>query len=84
VSDYPLGICDGKTVDEFDFYECDVIRVRFIGGTVYVAHNEGQKWYYLSNQDPDEVLLLKMFDSQSDVVKGKGIDLYQLFLDDIW
>jgi hypothetical protein len=67
-------------VDKSDLYECDVIRVRFIGGTVYVAYNKGQKWYYLSNQDPDEVLLLKMFDSQSNVVQGKRTDTHQLFL----
>ncbi len=71
VVDYPLGICDGKTVKERDMYECDVVRVRFIGGTVYIAHDEEQKWHYLSNQDPSEVLLLKMFDSYDDVVKGK-------------
>jgi len=67
VSDYPLGVCEAKTVDDADLFDCDVIRVHFVGETIFVAHNEKQRWHYLSEQDPSEVMLLKICDSRSDV-----------------
>jgi hypothetical protein len=57
----------GKT----DLIECDHVRRKFKGANMYMHHGPGQKWYYLGNQQPDEFLLLKMFDSDS-TVEAKG------------
>jgi hypothetical protein len=33
----------------------------------YLAHwSEGQKWYFISEQDPEEVLVIGLFDSERD------------------
>lgn len=45
--------------------ECDHVRRRFKGANLYAHHNDGHRWMYLGNQQPDEVLLMKMFDSQA-------------------
>lgn len=34
---------------------------------MYPIYNENVKWYYLSDQKPDEVLLFKIFDSDENV-----------------
>ena len=34
---------------------------------MYLLHNDKQKWYYLSRQTPDDVLLIKIYDSSQDV-----------------
>lgn len=38
-----------------------------------VYHREGQKWYYLSNHNTDEVIIFKQMDSQEGSVPGKYI-----------
>jgi len=67
VQDYPLAVCDGSTICEDDLVECDQVRRKFFGATNYAHYNEEQKWYFLSNQQPDEAFLFKIFDSSSDV-----------------
>ena len=67
VEDYPLSFCDGSTMQAEDLMECDHIRRRFTGATLYGQYTPGQKWYYLSRQRPDEALIMKMFDSEEHV-----------------
>ncbi|KAK4443223.1 hypothetical protein QBC34DRAFT_337255 [Podospora aff. communis PSN243] len=70
VEDYPLAVCDGSTIAEDDLAATDNVRQNYQGESLQVHFNEGQNWYYLSEHRPDEVLLLKMFDS-SPTVRSK-------------
>ncbi|PVH88887.1 methyltransferase CmcJ [Cadophora sp. DSE1049] len=70
VEDFPLAVCDSRTMDLDDLVECDHIRKKFTGATLYIHFNPGQKWYYLSQQKPNEALMLKIFDSQEGI-EGK-------------
>jgi hypothetical protein len=45
----------------------DHVTRTYIGETVYPMHNEQARWYYLSTQKPNEVLLFKIFDSDESV-----------------
>jgi hypothetical protein len=65
VEDYPLAFCDANSVSDEDLVECDHVRRKFKGANFYAHFNPGHKWYYLGEQRPEEVLLLKMFDSDS-------------------
>ncbi|KAL2211720.1 methyltransferase CmcJ [Sarocladium strictum] len=67
VEDYPLAFCDPCSVPDRDLVECDHIRRKFKGATLYAHFNEAHRWNYLGNHSPDEVLLLKMFDSDASV-----------------
>jgi hypothetical protein len=67
VQDYPLAVCDPSSVPDDDLVECDHVRRKFKGATMYAYYNEAHKWYYLGQQRPDEILLLKIFDSDSNV-----------------
>ncbi|KAI5120123.1 hypothetical protein M0805_001891 [Coniferiporia weirii] len=64
VAHKPLAVADWRTLD----VEHDLIPVRFIypdrvGGTYSVKYNPKLQWHYLSDQRPDEVTLIKCFDS---------------------
>jgi len=54
-------------VQDKDLVECDHVRRKFKGANMYMHHSPGQKWYYFGQQQPEEVLLLKMFDSDPTV-----------------
>ncbi|KAH9841816.1 uncharacterized protein C8Q71DRAFT_738925 [Rhodofomes roseus] len=63
----PLAVSDWRYLDT----EHDLVSVRHIyphreGSTFGVKYNPGHKWYYLSNQTPDEVTLIKCYDSEVD------------------
>lgn len=64
VESWPLAVCDSRSVDEKDLVACDIIRRRYIGETYFGLQNEAQRWAYLSEQMPDEVCLLKIYDSE--------------------
>ncbi|KAF4912271.1 Aspirochlorine biosynthesis protein N [Colletotrichum fructicola] len=67
VQDFPLACCDSSSILDDDLIECDHVRRKFKGSNLYAHHREGHKWYYLGEQRPDEVLLIKMFDSDANV-----------------
>ncbi|KAH9985174.1 hypothetical protein F4779DRAFT_632510 [Xylariaceae sp. FL0662B] len=67
VREWPLALCDGRTVDDSDLVECDHIRRHYTGSTMYLLERPRHRWYYLSNQTPDEVIIFKNFDSSENV-----------------
>jgi hypothetical protein len=69
VEEWPLAFCDGKTVKRDDLVASDNIRSKYIGENLFARYSPDYKWHYLSDQAPDEVTLLKIFDSADGVVK---------------
>jgi hypothetical protein len=67
VAHNPLAVADYRFIDP----DRDLIATRHIyadreGATFSVNYNPGHRWYYLSDQTPDEVTLIKCFDSDLD------------------
>ncbi|KAI1097187.1 hypothetical protein F4804DRAFT_352110 [Jackrogersella minutella] len=54
VTDWPLAFCDGRTVSDSDLIESDHIRRHYVGSTMYLLDKPNHRWYYTSNQKPDE------------------------------
>ena len=64
--DWPLAICDAETVDfENDTMAGDVVDRDAVFENTQVHYNPQQKWYYLANQIPSELLIFKNADSES-------------------
>ena len=63
IKSWPLAICDSRTVRQSDLVPSDLVRRRFVGETFYAKSNPEHRWYYLSEQQPDEVTMLKIYDS---------------------
>jgi hypothetical protein len=65
VEDWPLALCDGATVDPSDLVEADHIRRHYMGSTLYLKRNASHRFYYMSKQSKDDVVIFKNFDSDS-------------------
>jgi hypothetical protein len=72
--DNPLAVCEAGSVAPEDlvdtdiqhFGEEDLTTPRHIGQIYSVRYNPAHRWYYLSQMQPDELLLLKCYDSHAD------------------
>jgi len=65
--DWPLGLCDFRSVDTKD----DVFPIALVypdreGEILGVKYNPNHNWKYLHGMKPDEIVLIKCFDSVED------------------
>ncbi|KAI1121605.1 putative 7 alpha-cephem-methoxylase [Nemania abortiva] len=67
VESFPLAFCDGSSVPRDRLVEVDVVRQSFPGESYYPLESEEYKWHFLNKQTPDEVLFMKMNDSDTTV-----------------
>jgi hypothetical protein len=66
VQNWPLAMCDAQSIDPADLIPTDLVYPDKVGETYSFRHNSAHRWYYFPEQAPDEVLLLKIFDSRTD------------------
>ena len=74
VQDVPLAVCDARSVapgdligtDIHHFGADDLEHPRYSGEIYSVVYNPNHRWYYAPDMQPDEVLLLKNWDSSED------------------
>ncbi|KIW26502.1 uncharacterized protein PV07_09592 [Cladophialophora immunda] len=74
----PLAVCDARTVEEADLVgvtahtpppetgSCEGVSMGRHFETWHVRANPAHRWYYKSHMTPQDVLLLKIFDSKRD------------------
>lgn len=74
VQDHPLAVCHARTTKLDDFIPTEIrhfdeedLDVPRLTGEIYsFVHSPGHRWFYVSDMRPDEVLLLKCFDTAQD------------------
>lgn len=66
VLDRPLAMADGASIAPADLVATDLLYPNHKGETYSVTYNPAHRWYYWSGMQPDEVLLLKCYDSLTD------------------
>jgi hypothetical protein len=64
--DYPLAVADARSVSPDDLVASDLVYRHRVGETYSVTYNPAHRWFYLSEMRPDEVLLVKCYDSLKD------------------
>lgn len=80
-----MAFCDGSTVRDADLVETDHVRRHYIGSNLYAMFNADTRWHYLSRQSPDEVILMKMFDSDRKVkAKCEFLTTNQTYMASNW
>lgn len=62
----PLAVLDAATLDSEDLIATDMIYPGRTGEIYHLAFNPGQRWLYFPAMEPDEVLLIKGYDSRTD------------------
>lgn len=67
VTTSPLAVCDGSTVRKENCVTVDLVKMGgvsdYTGDTIILLPSKAYKWYFLSEQSPEEVILMKIFDS---------------------
>ena len=51
------------SVSQKDLIAVDHVRRKYIGESYYLLYRPTHRWWYLSQQKRNEVILLKMYDS---------------------
>ena len=66
VEEHPLAMCDVTSSPPEDFFKL-YLRYRDRNGENYVMrHNPAHKWWYFPKMNPEQVIVLKTFDSATD------------------
>ncbi|CAI7659319.1 unnamed protein product [Penicillium palitans] len=63
VRDWPLALCDASSIDPADFVPSDIIYPNYVAENLMLHYSSNQTWYWLPDQQPDEVLVFKAVDS---------------------
>ena len=66
VADSPLALCDARSFSNDDLIASDLVYPHVRGETSSVEYKPGHRWYYFSDQLPDEALLIRVHDSAND------------------
>lgn len=66
VETWPLAVLDGRTIATDDLIASDLIYRDKVGETYAVLHRPRHRWYYFPRLSPDEVVLLKIYDSRAE------------------
>jgi hypothetical protein len=65
VRDWPLAVCDARSVNvDADLQPCDLVHTKHISEEYKVHYAPEQKWYYIKDQMPNEVFLLRQANSE--------------------
>jgi hypothetical protein len=66
VQDSPLALCDARSFTDADLIASDLVYPHLRGETSSVEYKPGHRWYYFSDMQPDEALLIRVHDSADD------------------
>lgn len=66
VLDSPLALCDARTFTDADLIASDLVYPHVRGETSRVEFRPEHRWYYFSEQQAEEVILIRVHDSATD------------------
>jgi hypothetical protein len=66
VLDSPLALCDARSFTDADLIASDLVYPHVRGETSSVEFKPAHRWYYFSEMQPDEALLIRVHDSAND------------------
>lgn len=66
VRDAPLAVCDARSVAATDLVATDLVYPDRTGEIYSVKFDPAHRWHYVPEMRPDEALLIKCFDSETD------------------
>ncbi|RYC61508.1 hypothetical protein CHU98_g4721 [Xylaria longipes] len=65
VRSWPLALCDLRSLNREDVIPFDEVHAKGVLESQQVAYSPSQKWYYLPNQNPNEIIVFKSMDTAS-------------------
>jgi hypothetical protein len=67
--DAPLALVEAQSVRPEELVPSDLVYPNRVGETYNVLFSPAHRWHYIRQQAPDEVLLLKCYDSRTDAAR---------------
>ncbi|KAI8949221.1 hypothetical protein F4801DRAFT_553847 [Xylaria longipes] len=76
VRSWPLALCDLRSLNREDVIPFDEVHAKGVLESQQVAYSPSQKWYYLPNQNPNEIIVFKSMDTavRGEVAHGSFYD----------
>lgn len=68
----PLAICEYSSIADGDLIAAERRYADRVGVIYHMAWNPAQRWYYFPRMTPDEVVLLKCYDSAAETARWTG------------
>ncbi|VBB86220.1 Putative protein of unknown function [Podospora comata] len=65
----PIAVADAKSVPDSDLVGAEMVEDGFQGESWVVRHNPHHRWYFKYRMTPEDVLLIKCFDSDTSVAR---------------
>ncbi|KAI9157998.1 Hydroxylase/desaturase CTB9 [Paramyrothecium foliicola] len=65
----PIAVADAGSVPDADLVGAEMTEDNFVGESWVVRHNPGHRWFYKHGMTPQDVLLIKCFDSDKAVAR---------------
>ena len=73
LNDWPLTICDGTTIaPEMDFESADILYPDLATENFQIYPSDRQRWYYLSDHQPDELMVFNQASTLTNGPPGKS------------
>lgn len=63
----PIAVADANSIPDEDLFGADMTEDNFKGESWVLRHNPAHRWYYKAKMTPQDVLLIKCFDSDKNV-----------------
>lgn len=65
----PIAVADSRSVPDRDLVGAEMTEDNFVGESWVVRHNPNHRWFYKYGMTPQDVLLIKCFDSDETVAR---------------
>lgn len=75
IQESPLAVCDARSIAPKDLVAGDLLYRNYAGETYSITYNPSHKWFYFSQMQPDEALLLSVLILQR--MEERGLLLIQ-------
>lgn len=62
----PLAVCDSHSVPDADILPVKLIYPDWVGQPCTIHPNKNHRWYYKSQQTPEQLMIFKCHDSKPD------------------
>lgn len=77
--DWPLALCSADTFDPSkDLEPCNLVHSGYTVENMQVYHTDKQKWFYISNQMPDEAWIFLQADTKPGATPGEQFQGHRL------
>jgi hypothetical protein len=69
VEKWPLALCDARTIAPGDLVTTDLVYADRVGEIHALMFGPDQRWFHFPHVQPDEAILIKVYDSAEDVAR---------------